>query len=76
MLNVLFRAISYKAIYRQPVPGNLKEVCHLYFNVHIFFLGLVRHCLKNYLGRAYYQSGPGACTAVGCLQVACKSCLV
>ena len=39
-----------EAIYRQPVPGNLKEKkSHSNFNVHIYMYvwGTAVHCLKN-----------------------------
>ena len=58
------RDMSHKAIYRQPVPGNLDPLpfacSHNLFDIKTVFEKLL----------VWYQSVPFECTAVVCLQVA------
>ena len=69
-----FRAMSHEAIYRQPVPGNLQEDNSFSFECLHTFIGNRKTLFAKLL--MCYRGGPVACTAVACLQVACKSCLV
>ena len=68
------RAMSHKAIYRQPVPGNLQEDMPFTFHCSHTLLVDRRTLLKKW--PLCDKSGPVACTAVGYLQIASKSCLV
>ena len=68
------RDMSHKAIYRQPVPGNLQEEKPFTFQCSPIFLVDYKILFENQL--MGHRSGPVACTEVGCLQVGCKSCLV
>ncbi len=68
------RPMSHEAIYRQPVPGNLQEEKAFTFECSRIFLRDRKTLFEKLL--MCYRSGPVECTAVGCLQVACKNCLV
>ena len=67
--------MSHEAINRQPVPGNFQEEKPFTFQCSGIVLVDHKTLFENQL--MCYQSGVVACTAaVGCLQVACKGCLV
>ena len=66
--------MSHREIYRQPVPGNLQEDMPFTFHCSHTLLVDRRTLLKKW--PLCDKSGPVACTAVGYLQIASKSCLV
>ena len=68
------RAMSHKAIYRQPVPCDLQEKKPFTFECSHIILGDRKTLFEKNI--MCYQSGHVECNAVDCLQVACKSCLV
>ena len=64
--------MSHGAIYGQQVPGNLHEERELTFEWSPLVLVDHKMIYKEWL--MCYPSGPVACNAVGCLQVAYKTC--
>ena len=59
------RPMSRKAIYRQPVPGNLQEEGTFSYDFSHYFLGDGKTLFAKLL--ICYLSDPVECTAVGCL---------